>query len=508
MSNPIFENIANRKQHILNSFINNDIQKANSVGDEKVDKQGRTLIFTEHKPGQFDWRIKKNSANEGDKHHDELKTMGVKITDKSKKFLPILQKYDAAKLVSIAEKPDNDPELRTIAHAILKVRGEDVSGIDMENGRLGLIKQLLGSKDGSEKEDLKDIENEEGITEEDIQEDQHFVFNKDSDEFKKRFKSYTKAKGFSLRSERVEYDRMLFKEKMKDPDYVSPAEQLQNMNSEFLFFLESDQRLCLATGGAGVGKSYGFHKVAEALQKKQYDPQLDNPDDQDYDYVEVSDCKSESQLISILQQYNGHTILFDDSDTILGLGSGLLKKATATSGKRMVGYNSGTNKVKDFEFTGSIVFLSNMDINQFKNGDNDMKAIYSRALSKANLDLTVAENFELIKGRYKTMQVEGCPPLENVQDNLNEREEVLQIIADNLKKIDPGNFSTRTFGELLIAKRGTETANDKIKNHGTIFGDLLGKEKDWKKKATNLLVKAEENELEVSFAHFLELCSN
>jgi DNA replication protein DnaC len=167
--------------------------------------------------------------------------------------------------------------------------------------------------------------------------DEEDVDWKDPEFIKKKFgfSDWSKA----TKKQRIEYDNYVTEQKAKDPNYMTPEEEIWDLNSIYAQFLKTDSPLMIASGGAGVGKTYNLHLVAKALNKKPFDPDTDTPGDSDYDYVEAPEITSAPQLASLLKEHNGKTIVFDDTDNLLKTPEtfGLLKKATASSGKRLVG---------------------------------------------------------------------------------------------------------------------------------------------------------------------------
>ena len=119
-------------------------------------------------------------------------------------------------------------------------------------------------------------------------------------------------------SDRKKYDAFIDYQKRQDPNYIPPVEQIQDLNAEYLDFLEGKATsFLISAGGAGVGKTWGFKKICELLNLQRFDSETMKPGDADYDWVIAPNIKSEKQLNEFLAQHNGKIILFDDNDAIL-----------------------------------------------------------------------------------------------------------------------------------------------------------------------------------------------
>ena len=278
--------------------------------------------------------------------------------------------------------------------------------------------------------------------------------------------------------------------KRKDPDYQPPVEVMYDLNRQYLEFLDNkEQRFMISAGGAGVGKSYGFKKIAELLNKRPFDAETDAPGDGDYDYVELGDINSKKQLLGVLKAHNGKILLFDDTDSVITRAdlASIMKKATAASGKRVVGDPEDVKS--NFVFTGRIIIMTNKDlVNLAKN--EDTKAIISRATLSSEVYLTVDETIEVLKDRFASMDVPQAPHLDDPEEDKAERQELFDLIVKNKDKIDPAKFTTRTFGTILSEKRSTERSN-RMAQQGGEWTNLIGaKQKEWEKSAVRALTKS------------------
>lgn len=473
------------------------LKKANrQVGDSHPKKPN--LVWTEYKPGKYDWRNKKSGSKKKSNSNNSTNSTETRA-QKLKKLKNALSKKDDETLRGLASKPANNIELRQFAYEELESRDVDVSDIDMNNGKLGQMKQQQEAFSG-EDENLK-TDSPIAVSEDDLDPDDTEWSNPD----------YVKKKfgGLQTKAQRIAADEFVHQKKTSQDNYTPPIEEINDLNGMYYNFLQTDSPLMIVSGGAGVGKTYNFHKIAEIAGKKPFDPENDEPGDEDYDYVEAPEIKSEAQFAQVLKEHNGKTILFDDSDNVLKEPNtlGMMKKATASGGKRIIGKKS-TNKnsnVDPFEFKGKIVFLTNMTANKLtKNPDID--AVYSRSVKK-DIQFTKKEQLSFI-GRIKDLaDFTGVERLDDPNEDKKERKEVFQIIADNIDNIDPQKFNSRTLMEALQTKRTAERVNNAFKDENlgqTLATQAFGKKRDWEKEIEKLLTKGQniDNLLEKAKNHF------
>jgi hypothetical protein len=163
-------------------------------------------------------------------------------------------------------------------------------------------------------------------------------------------------------------------------------------------------------GASGVGKS---HEVEAALNrdslmdKLSFDPTAPGQDTRRIGkqgafkprYNVVKGYSTPSALYMTLYEYSEskETLVFDDCDAVLGdeTSLNLLKAALDTTGRRMISWKSssrnGTDAPDQFEFKGSVVFITNVNFEKIvERGTAKMaphlEAIMSRCLC---LDLTI-----------------------------------------------------------------------------------------------------------------------
>lgn len=382
---------------------------------------------------------------------------------------------DEKNLVRMANSETANATTRKVAYDELEKRGYDVSTI---NTKGTLDKLLHMTSESADTEDSEPVEVDESkITDK-------WYLNRNDKRVKAKFDLNTKAG-------RIKYDLFVDKKKREDPSYRSPDKVLRQLNRQYLEFLENpDQRFMISAGGAGIGKSYGFNKLAEALNLRPYEGEAggDTPGDGDYDIFEAGDIASKKQLLKVLKEHNGKIIVFDDTDSVLTRAdlASIMKKATSATGKRIVGDPDDVKS--NFEFTGRIAIMTNKTLADLAENE-DTKAIISRAMLKNETYLTIPETIEILQKRFQGMDLDGVPRLKDPKEDAQEREEVLQVIKDNVGNIDPNNFTTRTFQELMTNKRAVDRANRRADD--ALFADIIGDEKeDWKESVVATLTKA------------------
>ncbi len=501
-----------------------EIKKARQVGDQHPSKP---WVWTEYKPGKFDWRPMKGkkatTASSDDDSGDDDNAGATKKTPSkpsaaqvagakakagkpmnSQQLLVWAQKTSDDNLLKVANSKNGNAQMRKIAYDALEARGFDMSQVDT-SGTLAQLMKMTGK--GSPKapttgddDDEVDVADTNEEAEVDIDDDsdgdsdgikitEKWYLDKNDDRVKKMFNLKTKEG-------RIKYDQFVYRMKKKEKDYKDPVEVVQDLNEQYLEFLDNDeQRFMISAGGAGIGKSYGFNKMAELLNMKPFE-EGDSPGDGDYDIFEAPDVNSGKQLLNILKAHNGKIIVFDDNDKVLKRAdcASVMKKATATTGRRIVGDPDDIKQ--NFEFTGRIIIMTNKDLSQLSENE-DTKAIISRAMMVSEIYMTVPETIQVMESRYQDYEFKQAPRLDDEGEDKKERDEILSLIKKNQKNIDPAQFTTRTFQEILVNKRKVDNANEKRSNPA--FAALIGtKNKDWKEVALGVLTKAAMNDIEGS----------
>lgn len=480
-------------------------------------------VWTEYKPGKFDWRPikgkKAQQSGDGSSSGGEDDGATKKTPSKpsasqiagakakagkpmnSQQLLVWAQKTSDDNLLKVANSKNGNAQMRKIAYDALEQRGFDMSQVDT-SGTLAQLMKMTGKKGAAATSDDDDEDTVataaegadvdiDGNEEEDgdpskpgFQITEKWYLDKNDDRVKKAFNLKTKEG-------RIKYDQFVYKMK-KEKDYKNPVEVVQDLNEQYLEFLDNDeQRFMISAGGAGIGKSYGFNKMAELLNMKPFE-EGDSPGDGDYDIFEAPDVNSGKQLLNILKAHNGKIIVFDDNDKVLKRAdcASVMKKATATTGRRVVGDPDDVKQ--NFEFTGRIIIMTNKDLAALSESE-DTKAIISRAMMVSEIYMTVPETIEVMESRYQDYEFPSAPRLDDEAADKKERDEIMNLIKKNQKNIDPSQFTARTFQEILTNKRKVDKANEKRANPA--FAALIGsKNKDWKEVALGVLTKAAMND--------------
>ena len=232
---------------------NNDvIEKAvqRKVGD--MHPNGK-WVWTEYKPGKFDWRPpKKNAAGAAGGSSSGSSDTGKKTTATTSKTTSAksgAKPMDSQKLVQwaattsddnllkVANSKNGNAQMRMIAYKQLESRGFDMSKVDT-SGTLGQLMKM--TKQGSSKQtstssgdddvsgaasgasvDIDDDSDEGGVDGNQITE--KWYLNKNDDRVKKKFNLKTKEG-------RIKYDQFVYKMKKQEPDYKDPVEVIQDLN--------------------------------------------------------------------------------------------------------------------------------------------------------------------------------------------------------------------------------------------------------------------------------------
>lgn len=406
---------------------------------------------------------------------------------------------DATLLKVLNNTTNKNVEMRQIAYDELVERGVDKSKFDTsgtlqdvwdKKNNIAKMTGAVNSDDDNGKQvgaSVATANNTQtssvAVTEEDLN-DKWWLDKND-------FRTQKKFNGLKTLRDRQKYDEFLDKKKRADPDYVEPLQQRQDLNAEYLNFLDSDASPFLVScGGAGVGKTWGFKKLAELLNLRKFDPEVDKPGDADYDWVIATNAKSEKQFQQILKDHNGKIILFDDNDAVLTRNDikAALKTATDNDPDARVFKDPETNQ--NIKFTGKIACITNKSLDSLTT-DEDGKAVMSRA-KKLEINFTVNENLEILKSMYKDMEINGLDL--DPKEEAKAREEVFHFIIDNKDKLDPAKFTVRKFRDVMLDVQGEKKRN-KYASQSAAMAKLVGTGRGWQKTALATLNKAQDEDL-------------
>lgn len=152
----------------------------------------------------------------------------------------------------------------------------------------------------------------------------------------------------------------------------------------------------IITGQGGLGKT---HTVLKALQNAGYTNITELADFEVGTVMNMSKCykiikgfSTAKGLYRTLFEGNGSVLVFDDCDSVLKdpVALNVLKGALDSYGDRYINWNADIRDddlPRSFKFTGSIVFISNMDLDRID------QAIRSRALC-VDLSMTQEQKVE------------------------------------------------------------------------------------------------------------------
>ena len=559
------------------------IEKAHQVGDAHPSKP---WVWTEYKPGKFDWRPPKKGAakttsgssadaepkntssqpkqntqtgdgngaaaatptkttttkttpggytpkkakiayKSGSKHHVEvpetwkIKKPNGKIVDVQREnIIKMLEGKTDDEIVKWVNDPKRAWKYRQLGWDEAASRGIDESKLNPsgtlkdEWDRIEELAKAIGKSGDEEEGEEEDYDmNLMGFN---IEEFMSQFENGDEgwkDENDKRVqKAFNKL---DTLVDRQKYDAFLDYQKRQDENYSTPKEEVQDLNAEYLTFLVTNiSPLFISAGGAGVGKTFGLKKIAAAMNYK-FMTEDQNPSDGDWTIVKCANPKSDKEFFEMLKKYNGsddqgnpHVLVFDDHDSIL-----TNKQYTATM-KTIADTDPDSRLFKDPEtgkmikFTGKILVITNKNQNALMKaaGDaaEDLNAVFSRA-AKKDIHFTINENLEILKNRYKTMQIDGLKL--SPQQEQKAREEVYKFIVANKSKLDPQFFTVRKFGEVMKQVQKDFAVQEAIQDDPTLE-DTVGTGRGWKKTALSILNKAEENDIEKAESSFSKKIKN
>ena len=193
----------------------------------------------------------------------------------------------------------------------------------------------------------------------------------------------------------------------------------------------------IITGEGGIGKTY---TVMKTLKRMGF------IDATDLDSYEIETKVSRSKSFKVIKGYstakglyrtlhenNGSILVFDDCDSVLkdSTALNLLKSALDSYGERYVSWNAEMREddlPKSFEFTGSVLFISNMDLGKID------QAVRTRALC-VDLSMTPIQKVQRMEALIKNP--EFLPEYE-----IGHKIEALEFIRENVRVIE--NISLRT----------------------------------------------------------------
>jgi len=193
----------------------------------------------------------------------------------------------------------------------------------------------------------------------------------------------------------------------------------------------------IITGEGGLGKT---HTVLASLDRAGFTNVTDLAEfeigsvvNTSKSYRVIKGFSTAKGLYRSLFESNGMVLVFDDCDSVLKdpVALNLLKGALDSYGERYINWNAemrDPDLPRSFKFTGSIVFISNMDL------DRVDQAVKSRALC---VDLTMTQE-------QKVERMEVLVESEDFLDGfeLSVKRDAIAFIRDNMENV--ANLSLRT----------------------------------------------------------------
>lgn len=227
------------------------------------------------------------------------------------------------------------------------------------------------------------------------------------------------------------------KEEVPDLPKISVAERFGYITDLVNMVVNKTQPAIMLTGTSGVGKS---HLVMESLEKHGLK--------ESEDFRLVRGHTSPLGLYQLLHDNRDSMIVLDDADSAFrdDISANLLKAALDSYDKRFVSWHSSKAEQNDleryFEFTGQVIFISNMPAHRID------PAIRSRSFCY-NLYLTPDEIVEYMQTLLPKIE----PKV-----NMDKKQEVL----DYLKQFrnDWNNFNLRTLIQAIRIRSGITDGKD------------------------------------------------
>ena len=255
--------------------------------------------------------------------------------------------------------------------------------------------------------------------------------------------------------------RQLDGQKLAFKEAPAPVESEFGINQRFSFveqmvdmIVQKTLPSAVITGEGGLGKSY---TVLKSLEKNGFKNLTDLSNfevgakvDRSKSYTVVKGYSTAKGLYRTLFENNGMVIVFDDCDSILkdDVAKNLLKGALDSYSKRYISWNADMRDddlPRSFEFTGSIVFVSNMVLEKID------QAIRTRSLV---VDLSMTEGQKLERMEVIANSDEFLPEISPVSKSL-----ALEFLKSNVNKIP--NMSLRS---LIAVTKIANTGNSDWKN--------------------------------------------
>jgi hypothetical protein len=167
------------------------------------------------------------------------------------------------------------------------------------------------------------------------------------------------------------------------------------------------------TGSGGIGKTTAVMKTLQSIGLQEDLP------GENGDYMVIRGFSTPRALYDILYQFKDKILILDDADAIFKdpIGSNLIKAALDDKPVRVLNWSTSRESDSEtptrFVYTGKMIFISNLSINQFP------QAIISRS-QKVDVSLDNEEKLEIIAEVFK-----------DIDHAENEKQDVLEFVREN-----------------------------------------------------------------------------
>jgi hypothetical protein len=224
----------------------------------------------------------------------------------------------------------------------------------------------------------------------------------------------------------------------------SDAGEVQATSVVNAFTVMSDLTTCVAqkhtnglfvVGPGGIGKTWEIIRTLENLGMVS-----------DRDFKKITGFSTPVALYNLLYQYRDKLVVLDDCDGIFKdlNGINILKSVLDTLPERIVSWNSTSNKavVSEFKFTGQVIFISNMNRDEFRR-DPNFRALLTRVLTVV---------IEATKEELVNLCISKIPYIASDLP-LAQREEILQFLMENYTRIK--DLSLRYIKHLVALRKSS-----------------------------------------------------
>jgi len=242
------------------------------------------------------------------------------------------------------------------------------------------------------------------------------------------------------RTKRSHLEYVLRKAAKSEPVASTPVTQSKfTINQRFGFLSDmivmlanGDQPSVVVTGPGGLGKS---HTVTTALKKAglkdmsildDYEIGANVPKNA---FVVIKGYSTPKGLYRTLYENRNSIIVFDDCDSVLKDSTSLniLKAALDSYSRRIISYNADirdTDLPNAFEFTGGVVFISNMNSTLLD------QAIITRSLA---VDLSMTSEQKIERMKHLLSQEDFMPEYDLVSKN--DAMSLISKLVDSVKEL-------------------------------------------------------------------------